>query len=205
MSKGILLCSPYLFATTVTTAHPNLLCLPGSGRFEVSFDPRFSSGKNNSLHLGCVQPLLSPCLWSCLSAVHFSLLLFLLLQVLLTVPSQLPLPPPQAFGSAKPNREAELLITLIKYSPSVPWAGDTGSGRRACWLWRGLLSFAQCPTGSFPQSALQQCAMTPGLRAARWYETNTPIMLIGSEPRWKSLLQIALSFGDSFSSGPITD
>lgn len=84
-------------------------------------------------------------------------------------------PPPLAFGSAKPNREAELPIMLIRYCPSIPWAGDTGSRRRTCWLWWGLLSFAQHPTSSFPRGELQQCTMTPGLRAAWWYKTNTAI------------------------------
>lgn len=86
----------------------------------------------------------------------------------------------------KPNREVELPIMLIRYSPSIPWTGDTGSGRRTWWLWWGLLSFAQHPT-----SELQQSAVTPRLRAARWYETSTAITLIGDEPRWKPLLQIA--------------
>lgn len=86
----------------------------------------------------------------------------------------------------KPNREVELPIMLIRYSPSIPWTGDTGSGRRTCWLWWGLLSFALHPT-----SKLQQSAVTPRLRAAWWYKTSTAITLIGDEPRWKPLLQIA--------------
>lgn len=73
------------------------------------------------------------------------------------------------------------------------------------WLWEeDLLAVMRvafvCPAShwAFPRGKLQQRAITPGLRAARWYKTNTAIMLIGNEPRWKSLFQIALSFGEKF-------
>lgn len=160
MWKGILLRSP---PSTLTAAPPNLLCLPGSWRFEVSFDPKLRSMKSDSLHLGCAQPLLPSSLWSCLSAARFSVPLFSLLRVLLTATPQLPLPSPQAlaFGSTKPNREAEMPVMLIRYSTSNPSAGDTGSerglagGDEGCFplpsIPRALPHEANCSSLPWPQ------------------------------------------------------